>query len=462
MLFYPILFISSFLLASFIRINRFVFYALAENSVALLNQLMADTDEEAKIKAVQKGTSSLLLSLMKTLLVLLLAIAMGCIPLLLYCLLTKTAPDDLVFNSFFLILLISLGTIVPFILPIPRKQRSAYSELSRLLHRIALNNYNIAFRLFKRESRKISRLKLAQRQDFVIISGLARAGTTSLMNALSNIHNFYSLNYANMPFLLCPNIWAKLYRPKSKKLRERSHKDGIMIGLNSTEALEEFFFKVKANDAYIKDSHLEEYDLSIKDYSEYLDYQSIIKLNNHKIYLAKNNNFILRYNSVRGYNDDFVMVILYREPLTQAASLMEKHHEYLELQEKDPFVLEYMDWLGHHEFGKNQKAFVFNNPELKIEGDKSTLDYWLRIWINYYSHILRISHPNTLKINYDSYCKNPKESIESILRKIGIEADLPHYIPFENQRKVDHNYSRDIYKRAHDIYMRLSNRRSQN
>ena len=42
-----------------------------------------------------------------------------------------------------------------------------------------------------------------------------------------------------MPFLMSPKTWRKFYKPKEGKLKERSHKDGIMIGYNSNEALEE-------------------------------------------------------------------------------------------------------------------------------------------------------------------------------------------------------------------------------
>lgn len=456
MIYYSVLFISFFLIILVLRIKRKVFHALAEHSVALVDDLLSYMDDEVKIKLVQHSTNRLVISLLKMLLVVILAIASGSIPLVIYYLITQTDFHNLGLSSFYSILSISLGATVPFVIPCTRKEASTYSELSQLLHRIALNNYNIAYRLFKLESRKISRKKLEKRQEFVIISGLARAGTTSLMNDISKISDFVSLNYANMPFLMCPNYWAKIYKPKRKKLKERSHKDGIMIGLDSNEALEEFFFKIKANDAYIKDSYLAEYAISQEDYSDYLDYQSIIKLDNRKIYLAKNNNFILRYNSVREYNDDFIMVILFREPLTHASSLMEKHSEYKILQHEDPFVLEYMNWLGHHEFGENQKPFVFQETEEKIHGEKSSLDYWLKIWINYYNHVLTISHSNTLLINYDSYCKNPTETIESIIRKTVSLSDLPDYKPFSNQRNAKSNFSGDVYNNALGIYRQLS------
>jgi hypothetical protein len=459
MIYYSSLFTGFFLIALVIRINRSVFYALAENSVALVNELLSDIDEEVKIRQVQKSTNRLVVSLFKMLLLIILAVAIGSIPVVIYCLVSQTNFNNLGFSSFYSILFISLGATVPFVIPFGKKNKTEYSELSRLLHRMALNNYYIANKLFKQETKKIKRKGLERRRDFVIISGLARAGTTSLMNDLSKINDFVSLNYSNMPFLMCPNIWAKFYKPKNRELKERSHKDGIMIGLNSNEALEEYFFKIKAKDSYIGNSHLSEYKISQEDYDDYLDYQSIVKLDNRKIYLAKNNNFILRYKSVREFNDDFIMVILYRDPLTHAASLLEKHRDYRKLQNEDPFVLEYMNWLGHHEFGKEQKPFVFDNSEKNLyDGNKELPDYWLTIWINYYKYVLTISHPNTLFINYDSYCKDPKETIETILRKTGITAALPDYKPFINKRKGGSEFSSDIYEAAQQVHRQLRDR----
>jgi hypothetical protein len=456
MIYYSALTISFFLTFLIIRSGRFVFYALAENSITLVNELLSDIEEDLKIKQVQKDTNKLVVSLFKMLLLLILASAIGSIPIVIYCLLSRTDYSSLVFTSFYSILCMSLGATIPFLIPIGKKNETSYSELSQLLHRMALNNYYITYKLFKQETKKIKRKNLDRQQEFVIISGLARAGTTSLMNDLSKIDEFVTLSYANMPFLLCPNIWARFYKPKNKELKERSHKDGIMIGLDSNEALEEYFFKVIAKDSYIKDSYLSEYKISQEDYNDYLDYQSIIKLDNKKIYLAKNNNFILRYKSIREFNSDFIMVIMYRDPLSHATSLMEKHHEYTKLQRKDTFVLEYMNWLGHHEFGMKQKPFVFQNSEVNLDNNKESLNYWLKIWINYYKYVLTFSEHNTILINYDSYCSNPKETVETILNKTRIVTELPNYKPFINNRKTDEEFSEDVYHEAHKVYKQLT------
>ncbi len=454
-IYYSVLFVSFFIIAFFIRSFRKVFQNLAINSVALVNELIATNDDDDElIQEIQRSTNRLVVSLFTMLLVLVVAFVLGSIPVIAYSFIENISWDQLVFSSFYSILAISMGATVPFILPYKKKDSSSYSELSKLFHRMALDNYNISNKLFKIESRKFNKRGISVRNDFVIISGLARAGTTSLMNKLSDFPEFVSLSYANMPFLMSPNIWKRYYNPKTKILKERSHKDGIMIGFNSIEALEEYFFKVKADDSYILENSLNQYSIPEEHYTDYLNYQRNITADESKIYLAKNNNFILRYKSVREFNDDFLMVILYRDPLTHAASLLEKHQDYIVLQSDDEFVQEYMNWLGHHEFGLSQKQFLFEGDSL-IEGDKESLDYWLKIWINYYSYVLNIDHPKTYFINYDDFCSSPEKVIERLLSGINLKVDIPEYTSFTNKRKSAENYNKDLYLKAMEIHNKL-------
>ncbi len=457
MIWYSVLFLAFFILALVLRLFRFVFYNLAEHSLSLVDRMISAEDEDEKIKQIGESTNQLMLSLLKMLLAMILAIAAGCIPVLVFCFIAENGCQNQDFLSFYAILAVSLGATLAFVIPVAKKDKSGYSGLSRLLHHMALDNYNVSFSLFKKDRKRIKRKKLERNPRFVIISGLARAGTTSLMNDLSRIKGFASLNYGNMPFLLCPNIWKKFYKPKTKELKERSHQDGIKIGLESNEALEEYFFKVKADDSYIEEACLREYNLTEEDYHDYLDYQCIIRNDNNSIYLAKNNNFILRYKSVRILNNDFVMVILFREPLAHAASLLEKHRYYQQLQADDTFVLEYMNWLGHHEFGINQKPFMFDDSE-EVTGDKVSLDYWIKIWINYYRYVLNIDHPKTVLVNYNSYCRKPEDTVNAVLQEAGIKAALPDYKPFMNKRKPREEYSEEILQQALLIYDQLKSR----
>ncbi|PLX16889.1 MAG: sulfotransferase family protein [Salinivirgaceae bacterium] len=454
--YYTALFIGFFVLGLFLRLSRSVFHKLAEFTISLLDAILSNLDEDKKIKEVQKRTNKLMIALFKVVGAIIISLVLCSVPIVLYSIFTKTAYNDLDFSSFYPILVLSAGATVPFIIPLPKKNKSSYSELSQLIHRMALDNYNVANKLFKKEIKKIKKKQLNERQHFVIVSGLARAGTTSLMNDIAKVQGFTSLSYANMPFVMSPNIWRKFYNPKSGKLKERSHKDGIKIGYDSNEALEEFFFKAKAHDSFIQQDCLTEYEVSPETYNDYLNYQTIIKLDDQKLYLAKNNNFILRYKSLRAFNDDFLMVIMYREPLAHAASLFEKHKEYKELQTKDPFVMEYMNWLGHHEFGLNQKFFKFQDSPYENNYEKNSLNYWLKNWIYYYSYVIEIDHPNTILINYDDYCMSPEKVVGDVISKTPIEAKLPELKPFHNSRKINLDYNESLYEEAIRLFQKLN------
>jgi hypothetical protein len=455
-LFYTLLFIACFLAAWLLRRCRFVLYSLSENSIALLDAMIGRyDDEDQKIDLIQKKTNALSISLLKLIGVIFGVALTASMPILLYCQISSIHCTDLDWLALPPLLVISGASTLAFVIPLSRKDTLGYSELSRLLHRMALNHYNLSIKLLRLETKRIQKKNLTPKTRFLIISGLARSGTTSLMNCMAELPAFAALSYANMPFLMCPNLWKKVYRPASNEQKERSHKDGIQIGLTSHEALEEYFFKVSANDSYIHANHLSEYALSESAYRDYVNYQTIIKHDDESLYLAKNNNFILRYESVRSFNDDFVMAILFRDPLTHAASLLEKHRDYTKLQSDDPFVLEYMNWLGHHEFGQNHKPFLFAASSDIPTGDKNGMDYWLTCWIHYYNKALSMHHPNTLLIHYDDFCREPANVIHQLLHKLDEDTAVENPAAFHNARATTEPYSETLYQQAQQLYIQL-------
>lgn len=65
-------------------------------------------------------------------------------------------------------------------------------------------------------------------EKHVFISGLARSGTTILLNSIYESDIFASLTYSDMPFVLAPNLWAKLSpNRRNNNFKERAHGDGI-------------------------------------------------------------------------------------------------------------------------------------------------------------------------------------------------------------------------------------------
>ncbi len=452
MILYLVLLLSGFVALFIIKLKRAYFFNLAEQSVSLLNDLLTNEEDDVKLELLQSSTNNLIKSLFKNVLLFIIAIAMAFLPVYVFSILTPASLSEINFASWQSIVAISIGATVPFLIPSKHKSDSNYSELSQLLHRMVLNNYTIGYKLFKREVKTVEKQGNQLNEKFLIVTGLARSGTTSLLNAIQQTGQFSSLNYANMPFLMSPNCWKKIYNPKETEQKERSHGDGIKIGLDSTEALEEYFFKLKANDNFIEDELLKEYALESEDYVDYLNYQSIVKNKSNKTYLAKNNNFLLRYNSLRELNKKFTVVVLCRHPLYHAASLLEKHLFYSNLQVEDPFVLEYMNWLGHHEFGINQKVFEFKNGRGITSTDKTKLDYWLEVWINYYSKTLTIVDSNTILLTYEQFCQNPNKVVNNILSKFSIQDVSESLETHNNIRKVEYKYSEEMLDEALKVY----------
>ena len=71
--------------------------------------------------------------------------------------------------------------------------------------------------------------------DNVFVAGLARSGTTILLNALYSSNQFSSLSYKDMPFVLAPNLWSRLsFKKQESNLVERAHGDGIKVSIEFT------------------------------------------------------------------------------------------------------------------------------------------------------------------------------------------------------------------------------------
>ena len=68
--------------------------------------------------------------------------------------------------------------------------------------------------------------------------GLARSGTTLLLNLLYETKEFSSFKYSDMPFILLPNYNK---RNKKDKYISRIHGDEIKININSPKHLMRYF-----------------------------------------------------------------------------------------------------------------------------------------------------------------------------------------------------------------------------
>ena len=440
-------FAAGLLLGQSILWMKNLFFETATASVALLNVLVAPANDAAKITAMNSASSKTTLTLLRLLGSLLIVVldvyALGW-------LLPKILLDS-IFNSSWALISMSVGSVVPFILT--KKSNSAYSELSQLFHRLVLDNYHIGRKLLAGQIKNIG-AEASFKGDYsrVLVTGLARSGTTALTKELAKRGPFASLDYSNMPVLLAPRLWAKVYKPRKKnESSERAHGDGIKVGLASVEALEEYFFKVLKNDTYITEDGLLEHHLTQEENNLYRRYQNSIA--GEKIYLAKNNNTLLRLKSLLQLNSDLAVFMLIRHPLQHAYSLMVQHESFCAQQKTDPFVKEYMDWLGHHEFGEGERPFIFNGKGGQTGAEKD-LNFWLERWVNYYRQIE--VQENLFLIRYEDFLQNPKGVLNLFQSKLSITLNYGEIKVFKKNDEPVETTNPELLAQANAIYSKLS------
>jgi hypothetical protein len=334
-----------------------------------------------------------------------------------------------------------------------------YSKLERLLHKIALGSPSLSELTFDLEKR-VNRTGF-QRTDSVYVTGLARAGTTTVMRALYASAQFASLTYNDMPFVLAPNLWSKVsgFKGKLRQSQERAHKDGIQVNYDSPESFEEVFWRLHCEGDYIFPASLAVHDVDQNTLNELNTYHNLICLRNgKKRYLAKNNNTILRLNSLANNFKDCTFLVVFRHPFSQAKSLLQQH---IHFKNNDKFTHQYMNWLVHHEFGSTHRPFDFSTVsiartdhiERSISTDSSRLlnqsknecnvDYWLQRWVDAYGYLLTVLErgmPNVIPVSYEKICNQP-EYWQEICQQVRLDM-----VPYEfNQPQLTHYPSNDYY-----------------
>lgn len=282
---------------------------------------------------------------------------------------------------------------------------SAYGFWARLLHRIALGAGFVAEASFDidRAMTKPDGVAAAGGKH-VFVSGLARAGTTILMRQLHATGAFRSLTYRDMPFVLAPNLWARLTGATRRGMerQERAHGDGILVDFDSPEALEEVFWRIFAGDAYIRPDRLVPMAVGAETRDRFRTYVAMILSRGGDRYLSKNNNNILRLPGIAAAFPEATILIPFREPLAQAASLLGQHRLFAESHRTDPFGRRYMDWLVHREFGSGHMPFVFDGA--RPVGDPESIDYWLDLWRAAYRHLADHAGETAVFVSYERLC----------------------------------------------------------
>lgn len=341
---------------------------------------------------------------------------------------------------------------------------SSYSYSEKLLHDLFLSDRPLSNFLYSRLISKSKKNKSNEKAKKIFITGLARAGTTAVLNNIYSCSRISSILYKHMPFILSPtlsNIYTSLSNSKYQISKERFHGDGIKISPNSPECLDEIFWLKSLNnidmDSYKRNSLINSEILN--GYSYFLD--KFAFLQNQTSIVVKNNNNHQRLNSLLNFFNDDYFLLLIREPLSHASSLLNQHKRFLKIQKEDPYILEYMDLIGHNEFGTNLKPFLYDEEsKARLSNyDPLNINYWLSQWVITHEWILNnnfTKSKNIFLISYEKLCSD-KKYFPNILKKLNLQTNKSkvNFRLGNFSLKKEDKYEFDLFEEAKDIHSKI-------
>ncbi len=266
----------------------------------------------------------------------------------------------------------------------------------------------------------------------IYITGLARAGTTIVLEMLSKHPDLATHQYKNLLIPYFPNWLYKL----SNKVRlyskptERIHKDGIMVTRDSPEAVEEIFWrKYFKHTSTEKSSHIINGNIINPKFERFYPnhIRKLLIAQKRSRYLAKNNYNITRLEYLLRIFPSTKFLLIIRNPVNHIASLIKQTKLFMKMEKQIPLLQDWLKILGHQEFGHHRICINVNNTELihkirKLWSNKKTyVKGWAYYWVSIYDFIADSLEVNeklrsaTFIVNYNELCENPADIIDRIL-----------------------------------------------
>jgi len=316
-----------------------------------------------------------------------------------------------------------------------------YSWLEQKLHKFALSSQFMREATFDFESTNIS--SSSETGEHIFITGLARSGTTILLNALYKSNVFASLSYADMPFLLAPNLWSKIsFNKRDLEVKERVHGDGIKVSKESPEAFEEVFWKTFIH---------EDIEALEEKFRKYIS--NIMHKYEKNRYLSKNNQNIKRIDLIASIFTHAKILVPFRDPIQHAYSLLNQHKKFIEYSKNDNFISKYMHWIGHTEFGLHY--IPLHNQNLIFSNDLE-INHWIEQWYLTYKNAFQIlkNKMNLHFISYEKLCTE-KDYWFQIQKLVNIEK--PYDFEFKESKKdISLNIDKELIGKALSVFSDLN------
>lgn len=272
----------------------------------------------------------------------------------------------------------------------------------------------------------------------IYISGLARSGSTILLEVLSRHGELACHRYSDYPLVFTPYWWNRLLERMPKREvapSERTHRDGIKVTPDSPEAFEEVLWMTFF--AHLHDpsrSAVLDQTTSHPEFEAfYRDHiRKLLRVQGRARYLAKANYNLTRLEYLLELFPEARFVIPVREPVWHVASLMKQHALFCDGVRSHPKALEHLRRVGHFEFGPDRRPVnagdgpgVGDVVEAWRKGRE--VEGWARYWSLVYGHVAERLARNprlqeaALIVRFEDLCRTPREIIAAVLEHCRLE-----------------------------------------
>jgi hypothetical protein len=263
------------------------------------------------------------------------------------------------------------------------------------------------------------------------IAGLARSGSTILLELLARHPQLASHRYRDFPPMFTPWSWNWFVDhagAREDMPAERAHGDGITVTQESPEAFEEVLWMAffphlhdptqsAALNAQTSNPGFEHF------YQDHI--RKLLLLRGGSRYLSKANYNVTRLPYLLKLFPDAKFIVPVRDPAWHVASLMRQHERFCGEHARDVRLMRHMSRAGHYEFGLERRPINTGNAELL----EAVMDHWAKgeevqgwslYWQAVYGHLAhQLESDPTLRratqiVDFDALCRDPARSVQAL------------------------------------------------
>ena len=272
------------------------------------------------------------------------------------------------------------------------------------------------------------------------IAGLARSGSTILLETVASHPGVASHRYRDFPYVFTPYWWNGFLERAPRKTaapRPRIHKDGLNVSSESPEALEEplwMAFFPAAHDprnSQVLDAATDHPGFAVF-YRNHL--RKLLAVRCGDRYVCKGNYHVARLEYLLKLFPDARFILPVRSPRDHVASLMKQHDLFVAGETRHPRALAQMRACGHFEFGLDRRVINFGDAQAvaaveQLWNDGEEARGWARYWSQVYGFLAeRLAGNEALRraalvVRFEDLCGKPVETVRRVFEHCRLESD---------------------------------------